>query len=504
MAHTPIKLIPASYDPAPSLHLDPEVAAAEALSGKASAVGYFVSEEGDVPAELSLSREALAAAGFTGAAGQAVYLPRDGATAVVAVGAGSGATRSVDELRDGAAAFARAAARHAALALVLPSGHGADSAPAAQAAVEGALLARYRFNALKNEPADLAVESLEVIGAGAGAEAGAARGKVLARSAALARDLANNPPGHLTAVEYADFAAEQGPAFGLSVESFDKAALIEMGCGGLLGVNAGSDEEPRLIVLRYKPSGDPTAQLALVGKGIMYDSGGISLKPSDPMHLAMKMDMAGSAAVLAAMTGLRDLGATAEVSAWLVCTDNMPSGTATKLGDVLTARNGTTVEVKNTDAEGRLVMMDALCLAMEEKPDAIVDMATLTGAAMAALGNLVGAAMGNDQGLVEQLKTAAQVSGESLWQLPLESRYRKQLDSEIADISNMGGPTAGAITAALFLAEFVKGTPWAHLDIAGTMKSDSDDSWRPRGATGYGTRLLSEFLVGYTKNSSPA
>lgn len=374
-------------------------------------------------------------------------------------------------------------------------------------------MARYRFNALKSDPTTVAVARLEIVGAGVGAgesagtesagaesaEAGADRGNVLARSAALARDLANNPPGHLTAAEYADFATEHGPPFGLSVETFGLAELIDMGCGGLLGVNAGSFEEPRLIILRYVPDGEPTAHLALVGKGIMYDSGGISLKPSDPMHLAMKMDMAGSAAIMAAMTGLRDLGVTAAVSAWLVCTDNMRSGTATKLGDVLTARNGTTVEVKNTDAEGRLVMMDALSLAMEESPDAIVDAATLTGAAMAALGTLVGAVIGNDQPLVEQIKTAGAASGESIWQLPLETRYRKQLDSDIADISNMGGPTAGAITAALFLSEFVKGTPWAHLDIAGTMKSDSNDSWRPIGATGFGTRLLSEFIVNYTK-----
>lgn len=501
MAHSPNKLIPESYDPAPSLQRDPAVSAPSALTGAATAVGYFVSTDGDVPAELGLGRAALAAAGFTGAAGQTLVLPREDATAVIAVGAGSGAARTADELRDAAAEFAKAATRHAKLALVLPAGHGLQGAHAAQLSVEGALLARYRFNALQTAPKDIAVDSLEVVGAGDGAAAGAARGKVLVRSASLARDLANNPPGHLTATEYADFATEQGPEFGLTVETYGKAALIELGCGGLLGVNAGSHEEPRMIVLRYKPSSEPTAHLAFVGKGIMYDSGGISLKPSDPMHLAMKMDMAGSAAVLAAMTGLRDLGATAEVSAWLMCTDNMPSGTATKLGDVLTARNGTTVEVKNTDAEGRLVMMDALCLAMEETPDAIVDIATLTGAAMAALGTLVGATIGNDQLLVDQVTAAAAATGESAWQLPLETRYRPQLNSDIADISNMGGPTAGAITAALFLSEFVKGTPWAHIDIAGTMKSDTDDSWRPRGATGYGTRLLSELIVNFTKGS---
>ncbi|POH58382.1 leucyl aminopeptidase [Arthrobacter glacialis] len=501
MVHTPIKLIPESYNPAPSLQLDPAVSAPDAPADATTAVGYFVSTDGDAPAELGLGKEALAAAGFTGAAGQTLVIPRADATAAVAVGAGAGATRTADELRDAAAAFARAAARHAKLALILPAGHGLDGALAAQVVVEGALLARYRFNALQTAPKDVTVESLDVVGAGDGAAAGAARGKVLARSAALARDLANNPPGHLTATEYADFATEQGPSFGLTVETFDKAALIELGCGGLLGVNAGSFEEPRMIVLRYKPAGVPTAHLALVGKGIMYDSGGISLKPSDPMHLAMKMDMAGSAAVLAAMTGLRDLGATAEVSAWLMCTDNMPSGTATKLGDVLTARNGKTVEVKNTDAEGRLVMMDALCLAMEETPDAIVDVATLTGAAMAALGTLVGAVIGNSQDLVDQVTASAQATGESAWQLPLETRYLPQLKSDIADISNMGGPTAGAITAALFLSEFVKGTPWAHLDIAGTMKSDTDDSWRPRGATGYGTRLLSDLMLNFAKVS---
>ncbi|MHA7306473.1 leucyl aminopeptidase [Arthrobacter sp. TMN-49] len=501
MAHTPLKLIPESYDPAPSLQRDPTVSAPSAPSGAASAVGYFVSIDGEVPAELGLSRDALTAAGFSGAAGQTLVLPREDATAVIAVGAGDGASRTADELRDDSAAFARAAARHAKLALVLPAGLGLDDAVAAQAAVEGALLARYRFTALLTAPKDIAVESLEVVVAGEGAAAGAARGKVLVRSAALARDLANNPPGHLTATEYANFASEQGPSFGLTVESYGKSELIELGCGGLLGVNAGSYEEPRMIVLRYKPAGVPTAHLALVGKGIMYDSGGISLKPSDPMHLAMKMDMAGSAAVLAAMTGLRDLGATAEVSAWLMCTDNMPSGTATKLGDVLTARNGKTVEVKNTDAEGRLVMMDALSLAMEESPDAIVDVATLTGAAMAALGTLVGVVIGNSQELVDQVTAAAHETGESAWQLPLETRYLPQLNSEIADISNMGGPTAGAITAALFLSEFVKGTPWAHLDIAGTMKSDTDDSWRPRGATGYGTRLLSDMIVNFSKVS---
>ena len=284
----------------------------------------------------------------------------------------------------------------------------------------------------------------------------------------------------------------------LETTIFDKAQIIELGCGGLLGVNAGSVEEPRIIKLVYRP--DPAlvaspARLAFVGKGIMYDSGGISLKPSDPMHLAMKMDMAGAAAVLGALTALKDLGCTNQVTAFLMCTDNMPSGSAMKLGDVLHIRGGTTVEVKNTDAEGRLVMSDALVLAGEEAPDAIVDIATLTGAALMALGQHTAAVFGTSQLLVDQAVAAGREADESLWQLPLEKRYRPQLDSEVADLSNMGGKYAGATTAALFLAEFVGDIPWAHVDIAGTMQADKDESWRSQGATGFGTRLLLELAL---------
>ena len=247
-----------------------------------------------------------------------------------------------------------------------------------------------------------------------------------------------------------------------------------------------------MIKLRYTPPGASSGHLGLVGKGIMYDSGGISLKPSDPMHLLMKMDMGGAASVLAAFTALRALQATATVTGWLMCTDNMPSGSAYKLGDVLTARGGTTVEVKNTDAEGRLVMMDALALANEDGVDAIIDIATLTGAVLVALGQSTAGLYGNDRELVGLLKEAARVTDEPLWQLPLEKKYRKQLDSEVADISNLGGPFAGSTTAALFLQEFVGETPWAHVDIAGTMQVDADEAWRSKGATGFGARLLAD------------
>ncbi|MCR6713172.1 MAG: M17 family metallopeptidase [Demequina sp.] len=310
------------------------------------------------------------------------------------------------------------------------------------------------------------------------------------RAAIIARDLANTPAGFLTATNIGEEAQRLGAAYGFEVQVFDKAALIELGCGGLLGVNAGSTEEPRMVVLRYRGGGD--RHLGLVGKGIMYDSGGISLKPSDPMHLLMKIDMGGAAAVLGAFTALRDLGVTANVSGWLMCTDNMPSGSATKLGDVLVARGGKTVEVKNTDAEGRLVMMDGLVLATEDEVDAVIDIATLTGAALMALGKSRAALFGNDQDLVDQVKAAAEVVDEPVWQMPLEKKYRKQLDSDIADIANLGGTFAGATTAALFLNEFVGDTPWAHVDIAGTMQAEADESWRTTGATGYGARLLAQ------------
>ncbi len=378
---------------------------------------------------------------------------------------------------------------------------GLDALTAGQVITEGARLARYRYTALQRKPKEQPLSVLEVKIAGADADQasqGIDRAAIGVRAASITRDVANTPAGHLTATDFAAVADELGAKFGFSVRADDKTELIEMGCGGILGVNAGSAEEPRLIVLSYSPQGEPSGHLGLVGKGIMYDSGGISLKPSDPMHLLMKIDMGGAAAVLGAFTALRDLGATAAVTGWLCCTDNMPSGSSYKLGDVLTCRNGTTVEVKNTDAEGRLAMMDGLALAVEAKVDAIVDIATLTGAALMALGQSRAAILGNDQAMVDRVSAAAAATDEPVWQLPLERKYRKQLDSEIADIANLGGRFAGCTTAALFLEEFVDGTPWAHIDIAGTMSTDADDSWRSSGATGYGARLLASLAADYS------
>jgi leucyl aminopeptidase len=271
---------------------------------------------------------------------------------------------------------------------------------------------------------------------------------------------------------------------------------VGLGCGGLLAVNQGSVEPPLMIKLRYRPA-QPHGRLALVGKGVMYDSGGLSLKPSDPVHAQMKNDMSGAGAVLAAFSALGALGCRAEVTGWLMCTDNMPSGTAMALGDVITIRGGTTVEVINTDAEGRLVMADALVLATEERPDAIVDIATLTGACMRALGIEVAGVLGNDQALVDRVIAAGEAADEPVWQLPLRARYRRQLESGTADLRNLGGENAGTITAALFLAEFVGDVPWAHVDIAGTAQGAAPESWRTDGGTGFGARLLAELAAGF-------
>jgi leucyl aminopeptidase len=381
----------------------------------AEAVGLAVGPSGAVPRQLGLTRAALEAHGFTGKLGQTLVVPaKEGAT-YIAVGVGD--APNDNQRRDAAAAFARAAGKRTSLATNLADGAD-DASSAAQAVVEGVLLARYRYVALKNDQSGAApVEALTLmVGAkdDKAATKGAERGVVTARAANLARELANTPASHLTARQLATMARELGAEHGLDVEVFDKDQLAVLGCGGILGVNAGSVEPPRMVKLTYRPR-NPKAHVALVGKGVMFDSGGLSIKPSGPMTNLMKMDMSGAAAVLAVMTALKELGCRNQVTAWLMCTDNMPSGSALKLGDVLTIRNGKTVEIHNTDAEGRLILADALSLAAEAEPDCIVDIATLTGAAMAALGTDIAAVIGSDDAVVARLEAAADATDEPVW-----------------------------------------------------------------------------------------
>lgn len=492
--------VPPTFDSGPSAASTAAVAiaAVATVPDDADAVGLLVGREGPVP-DVEFDRSALRAAGFDGAAGSTLVLPAKAGPARVLVGVGDVAALDAADLRDAAAAFANAVAWSVRPALDLTAVTGPDPGSAAQSAVEGILLARYRFS-LHSAPPPPALGAVAVVVASEGLAAageGAERGRVLAGATALARDLANCPPAHLTATRMADLAERLGAERGLDVEVFDAEALVELGCGGLLAVNGGSTEPPRMVKLTYRPATPSGRKLALVGKGIMYDSGGISLKPADGVHAMMKNDMSGAAAVLASMCALRALDCRTEVTGYLMCTDNMPSGSAVKMGDVLTVRGGTTVEVLNTDAEGRLVMADALVLAAEDQPDAIVDIATLTGAMMRALGTSLGGVIGNDQGVVDRLIAAGARADEPLWQLPLEKRYRADIDSRIADIQNLGGANAGAITAALFLNEFVAGLPWAHVDIAGVADVDKAGSWRPAGCSGFGARLLADFAVGF-------
>jgi leucyl aminopeptidase len=465
-------------------------------------VGVPVGVTGAVPRALGLTRAALTAHGFEGKPRQTLVVPSASGPTYIAVGIGEPADLSVKGLRDASAALVRAAGRRATIATSLADLDEVDPKSAAQAVVEGALLASYVFLGLKTDTSGASAFTTLSLVVGdkraAGARLGVERGTVTAAAASLARDLANTPPAYLTARKLADKAVAVANDSGLGVEVFNRDQLLAMGCGGMVGVNQGSVEPPRMVRLTYVPK-NATGHLVLVGKGITYDSGGISLKPSNESHAKMKMDMSGAAAVLATMGALKALKVKAAVTGYLMCTDNLPSGSAFKLGDVLTFRNGKTAEIHNTDAEGRLVLADGLSLGVESKPDAIVDIATLTGACLAALGVKIAGVLGNDQPFVDRVKAAAQRADESVWQLPLAKEYRKLLDSNVADMKNVGGPYGGAITAALFLNEFVGDTPWAHLDIAGPMDVDSDDGWLSKGATGFGTRLLIELASNFSK-----
>lgn len=480
-----------------------EVVVSRTVPKDAELVGVGVGETGTVPRTVGLSRSVLEGYGFSGKVGQSFLVPSKVRPTAVVVGTGE-AELTPTELRDAAAAVVRADGnRSSRLAIHLADGH-RDPEAAAQAVTEGALLAAYRYVGQKTDTSIASkLKQLTVVVGGkaavfAKAEAGAAVGRVAARAQCLARELANTPPNIMTASAIADVAVELGAEYGLGVEVFNRDDLAQLGCGGILGVNAGSVEPPRMVKLTYRPN-RPRAHVALVGKGVMYDSGGISIKPSNPMHVLMKMDMSGAAAVLSTMTALGELNCRNQVTAWLMCTDNMPSGSALKLSDVLTIRNGKTVEIHNTDAEGRLILADGLSLAAEEEPDVIADIATLTGAALGALGLDMAAIVGSDDHAIEVAEASAAATDEPVWQLPLaKERYRKLLDSNVADMRNIGGPYAGTITAGIFLSEFTDGRPWVHLDIAGPMNVDADQGWKSKGATGFGTRLLIDFASTYS------
>ncbi len=480
---------------APSTALDVDIQVTTTTPDDVEAIALPVSAEGDVPAGLGLDRAALRRAGFKANVGAALAVPVASGPVLVATGVGPGLSLTTAEVHTAAAAFARAVPWDARLGLAVPAEISGGVGPAVAAAVEGILLARHRWSLATGAAPEVPVEQITIVvpeeqqsEAAEGARIGLARVRV----GLLARDLATCPAEILDSEVFGDVAVAVGGRVGLEVEVHDRTSVTALGCGGLLGVNRGSSHEPRMIVLHYRPEGTPTGHLALVGKGITFDSGGISLKPGDEAHSQMKNDMTGAGDVLAAMTGLRALGCTAEVTGYLMCTDNMPGGTAMQLGDILTIHGGKTVEVLNTDAEGRLVMADALVLAAEAGVDAIADIATLTGACLRALGIKLAGVMGSNPDLVSQVSAAGLVVDEPVWEFPLVDAYRGELNSDVADLKNIGGMNAGQITAGLFLREFTGGIPWVHVDIAGTAQAPADDGWVRRGPTGFGARLLAQ------------
>jgi leucyl aminopeptidase len=323
------------------------------------------------------------------------------------------------------------------------------------------------------------------------------RGRIMGEATNLARQLGNEPSNVMTPSEMARRAQEMAECEGLKADVFGEAELKQRGFGALLAVSSGSSEPPRFIVLDYCPGELNKSKeiIALVGKGVTFDSGGISIKPAASMD-EMKFDMCGGAAVIGAMQALARIKPRARVLGIVAACENMPSGRSYKPGDVVRGLGGKTIEIINTDAEGRVILADAITYAVERGASAIVDAATLTGSCVVALGETRAGIMGNDQRLIDQLIRAGEASGERIWQLPLDDRYGEQMSSTIADIKNDGGRGAGAITAAMFLKTFAGQTPWAHLDIAGTAWINDAKPFIAKGATGFGVRALAEFVIG--------
>jgi len=362
---------------------------------------------------------------------------------------------------------------------------------------EGAHLSAYRFDQFKSRPRVPKALSLSILcpRVSAALRRACADGACTAAATTLARDLIQTPAAVATPHYLATTARRIARSQGLRLRVLDAAGMRRAGMGAILGVARGSVLPPRFIELTYRPRKRSTTRVALVGKGITFDSGGLSLKPADSMQ-AQKRDMAGGAAVLGAMSAVRDLAISVEVHAYIPCAENMPSGTAMRPGDVLRAVNGKTIEVLNTDAEGRLVLADALAYAAEQKPDLIIDLATLTAAVRIALGARYAGIMGSDAKLVKEVIAAGKDCAENLWELPLVNDYRGDIDSHIADLKNVGeaGTGAGTIIGGLFLREFVDDIPWCHIDFSSTVMADKPFACHPRGATGFGVRTLLRFL----------
>jgi leucyl aminopeptidase len=448
-------------------------------------------------------------AGFSGKPGETIAVPANGLHADLAllVGVGPRDEVSTAVLRRAGAAVARRASKVTTLATTLAQAApaGIDAPDAAAAVAEGLLLGAYQFLTYKTKDDATKLSRAVLVGDDSTAVKGALeRSRAVTDAVRWARDIVNEPSGTKSPAEFAAAARKLLSGTGVRVTVLSDAQIKSQRMGGVVGVGQGSSRPPRFVKAVYDPPGARArGTLALVGKGVVFDTGGISIKPADGME-AMKTDMGGAAAVLGAMSTLRALGVRHRVVAYTPMVENMPSGTAIRPGDVLRIRDGQTVEVLNTDAEGRLILADALSWAVDEKVDAIVDLATLTGACVVALGEKIAGLMGNHDAWSEQVRAAADRVGEKVWPLPLPPEYHKQLDSEVADLRNIGTTRyGGALTAGIFLEAFVGDVPWVHLDIAGPARASADDGELSRGGTGFGVRTLAELARTFEPPEAP-
>ncbi|MHC4973812.1 MAG: leucyl aminopeptidase [Planctomycetota bacterium] len=444
------------------------------------------------PALRKAAAAARKAKEFSGKRGETLLLHGGtGGRRLLLAGLGERDQADAQALRKAAAAAARLLERRRLKRATFLVPNGGD----ARALVEGAGLAAYRFDQCRSKPKKAKLTHATVVpqeGAAGTIARSVREGAAIVRAVSFARDL-GNLPGNMAHAVYLARRARELSGGKLTVRVHDRAAIKRLRMGAFAAVAQASRNEPRLIEMRYRGAGAGKPTIALVGKGVTFDTGGISIKPSGKME-EMKFDMCGGAAVLGLMHLVKELSPKINLHALVPATDNMPGGAAYRPGDIIKARNGKTIEVISTDAEGRLLLCDSLAYAAEKKPACIIDLATLTGACVVALGDAAAGLFSNDDGVRDRLTAAAESAGEPLWPLPLYPRYTEMMKSPYADLRNGGGRWGGACTAAAFLQEFVAGVPWAHLDIAGTAWTERDAGYQRKGATGYGVRLLWDFV----------
>ena len=443
--------------------------------------------------------ESIADEEFEGKSGSSVVSRVGGGNSVrklALIGLGKADDLNLDSWRNAAAAVARIATKEKTLGIYLPAGSESPET-LAQTMTEAIILALHQDNRFKSEPEDKTkLETIELIGL-TGQEQAIAKGETIASGVILARELVNAPANEITPVTMAEIAQQLAREHGLEVKILEQADCenFQQGMGAYLGVGQASDIPPKFIHLTYKPEGTAKRKVAIVGKSVTFDSGGLNLKPGGSGIETMKMDMGGGAATLGAAKAIAQLKPDVEVHFICAATENMISGHAMHPGDILKASNGKTIEVNNTDAEGRLTLADALVYAETLEVDAIVDLATLTGACIVALGKDIAGLWSPDDELAQEMKQAAQTAGEKFWQMPIEDKYFEGLKSQIADMKNTGPRPGGSITAALFLKQFVKDTPWMHLDVAGPVWADSSNGVNNKGATGFPVRTLVNWVT---------